>query len=104
VSSGEKYPLNPEQDSYGIVDTIVQYPGTNYSTNDTAIDNLGTIYKLTIENGTILSATPLNTVEVTDTPIITINSKTGSGAVLKPVFASITQLSGITQTSIDCPN
>jgi hypothetical protein len=112
TSPGEKYPLTQNQDPYGIIDTVVLYSGVNYSNTDTATDNFGNNYSLTIEDGRIISATPLNIVEVTDTPIITINTLTGVGAVLKPIFGPISQPSetqilfrdsvGI-QTSIDCP-
>ena len=103
LSSGEGYPLNPNQDTYGVTDVVVQNAGLNYSNNDTATDNFGNTYKLTVDNGTIISASPLNILEVSDTPIITVNSETGFGAILKPVFGPISQLSGSIQTSIDCP-
>jgi hypothetical protein len=76
---------------------------------------------LIVDNGRILSATPLNILEVSDIPVITVDSETGFGAILKPILGSITQTSitgqdsqlsdaqkiirdriGI-QTSIDCP-
>ena len=112
-SPGEGYPIAQNQEPYTIVDTVVLYNGLNYSNNDTATDNFGNTYSLTIENGRIISATPLNIVEVTDLPVITINTETGTGAVLKPIFGPISQPSetqrlfrdivvGI-QTSVDCP-
>ena len=111
-SPGEGYPLIQNQEPYGVVNTVVQNPGLNYSSADTATDNFGNTYSLIVDNGTITSATPLNIIEVTDTPVITINSETGFGAVLRPIFGPISQPSetqrlirdnvGI-QTSIDCP-
>jgi hypothetical protein len=111
-SVGENYPVTQNQPPYGIVDTIVLYSGLNYSSKDTATDNFGNTYSLTVDDGRIVSAIPLNIVEVTDTPVITINTQTGTGAVLKPIFAPISQPSetqrlfrdivGI-QTSVDCP-
>jgi hypothetical protein len=67
---------------------------------------------LIVDNGRILSATPLNILEVSDIPVITVDSETGFGAILKPILGPISQPSeaqkiirdrkGI-QTSIDCP-
>ena len=112
TSSGEGYPLVQNQDAYGVTNVVVQTSGLDYSDNDTATDNLGNTYSLTIDNGKILSATPLNILEVSDIPVITVNSDTGFGAILKPILGPISQLSeaqkiirdkvGI-QTSIDCP-
>jgi len=112
TSSGEGYPVVQNQDPYGVVDVEIPTAGLNYSSGDTATDNFGNTYSLTIDNGRILSATPLNILEVTDIPIITVNSETGFGAVLKPILGSISQPSetqrlvrdsvGI-KTSVDCP-
>ncbi len=107
LSSGEGYPLVQNQDAYGVTDVIVQTAGLEYSNNDTATDNLGNTYSLTVDNGRILSATPLNILEVSDIPVITVNSDTGFGAILKPILGTISQQTirdkvGI-QTSIDCP-
>lgn len=112
TSSGEGYPVVQNQDPYGVVDVTIPTAGLNYSSGDTASDNFGNTYSLTIDNGRILSATPLNILEVTDIPVITVNSETGFGAVLKPILGSISQPSetqrlvrdsvGI-KTSVDCP-
>ena len=121
TSSGEGYPLLQNQDAYGVTGVVVQTAGLEYSSNDTATDNLGNTYSLIVDNGRILSATPLNILEVSDIPVITVDSETGFGAILKPILGSITQTSitgqdsqlsdaqkiirdriGI-QTSIDCP-
>lgn len=99
TSSGEGYPYLPDQEPYGVVDVAVQTPGLNYSKNDTAIDNLGNSYKLTVDNGTIISATPLNIIEATDLPRIAVNSKTGFGAVLKPILGPIKRKTKGSKTS-----
>jgi hypothetical protein len=102
TSPGEGYPYLPEQQgSYGVVDVVVQTPGLEYSNGDIAVDNLGNSYQLTVDNGLILSAKPLNTVEATGIPVITINSNTGFGAVLKPILGPITQ-TGKEQRQVDC--
>jgi hypothetical protein len=113
TSPGEGYPLIQNQEPYSVVDVAIPTAGLNYSSNDTATDNFGNTYNLTIDNGRILSASPLNILEVTDIPVITINSETGFGAVLKPILGPISKPSetqkiirdivvGI-QTSVDCP-
>ena len=101
TSSGEGYPYLPDQEPYGVVDVAVQTPGLNYSKNDTATDNLGNSYKLTVDNGTIISATPLNIIEATDLPRIAVNSKTGFGAVLKPILGPIKRKTKA-QKQVDC--
>jgi hypothetical protein len=102
TSSGEGYPYLPDQEPYGVVDVVVKTPGLNYSTGDTATDNLGNSYNLTVDNGTIRSATPINIVEATDLPRITINSETGFGAILKPILGPVTSKAKV-QTQVDCP-
>jgi hypothetical protein len=92
VSPGEGYPFG-DQDTSGITDVYIESPGSGYSNGDTAIDNLGNTYALTVDNGRIISANPINIVEATEFPIIRVNSKTGSGAILRPVFGSTKNIS-----------
>lgn len=101
VSSGTGYPAG-DQGPSGVVKTVIQSSGLNYTIGDTAFDNFGNEYELIIEDGRILGAQPINSVEVPDIPLISVNSETGFGAVISPVFGSITQSSKI-QTQIDCP-
>ena len=103
TSAGEGYPYLPDdQEPYGVVNVAVQSAGQNYSSSDTATDNLGNSYNLTVDNGVILSATPLNTIKATSLPIITVNSDTGFGAVLKPILGPLKQTAEI-QKQVDCP-
>ena len=88
VSPGEGYPVG-DQEASGVTDVYVDSPGSGYSNGDTGYDNLGNKYSLTIENGSIISAKPINTLEATEFPVIRINSSTGSGAILRPVFGPI---------------
>ena len=100
VSPGTGYPVG-DQDPSGVVDTVVQSSGINYSTGDTASDDFDNEYELTIEDGRIISARPINSTEVSGLPRITVNSETGFGAVITPVFGSIFPPS-TSQTQIDC--
>ena len=88
ISPGEGYPLG-NQDTPGVVDVYVESAGSGYSVGDTATDNLGNTYNLRVDNGAIVSANPINILEATELPVITINSSTGSGAILRPIIGSI---------------
>lgn len=91
-SDGEKYPVGnyPKPTASQITPTItsiiVENPGYNYDQNDIVTDNFGNEYDVLIDEGSIVSVTPINIKQVTDLPIIRVKSKTGSGARLKPVF------------------
>ena len=50
---------------------------------DTVTDNLGNEYDVQISFGSILKVTPINSKDIDELPILTVNSSTGSGAVLK---------------------
>lgn len=103
ISEGENYPVgnptveigsdvavdNPPDVPYGVIDTQIVFPGLDYSTGDTAEDDIGNTYNLTIENGKIISARPINSIKTTTLPIITIISKTGRGSVIKPIIGRL---------------
>ena len=102
VSSGENYPVG-DIDSYAVTDVYVDSPGYDYSNGDTATDNLGNTYSLTIDNGAVISATPINKIEVTEEVTIQINSKTGVGAILKPIIGLSSSIPNKKlQKQIDC--
>lgn len=101
VSAGEGYPIG-DIEEYGVTDVLVQEPGFGYTSDDTAIDNLGNTYKLNLQDGSIISAVPLlNNIKVTGNPVIRINSETGTGAILKPLFGSLKNV-GDPIKQIDC--
>ena len=88
VSSGEGYPTD-NQESVGVTDVTIVATGIGYDKNDTATDNFGNEYSLIIDNGRIISATPINITEVSDLVTIKVNSETGLGAVLKPILGTL---------------
>ena len=100
ISSGENYPIE-DQDIYGITDINVISTGIGYEQGDIAVDNFGNEYSLTIDDGRIISATPINIREVTDVATIRVNSETGLGAVLKPILGPIPPQKEVIQV-IDC--
>lgn len=101
TSSGEGYPYTPDQDPYGVTDVYVLLPGRGYVNGDIATDNQGNEYQLKVDNGAIISATPINIVQATDLPLIKIQSETGFGAILKPILGPIKQTQE-SKKQIDC--
>ena len=94
VSEGENYPTgdfnfiddtNTNNVSYGVIDVVVTDAGNDYDVNDFAEDDLGNKYTLTVDDGKIISAKPINTVVSSELPSIRIVSDTGFGAILKPI-------------------
>ena len=105
VSEGENYPVEDTLEGSvidtlegsvidtlegSVIDTIVLYPGSGYVPGDTAIDDNGEEYDLTIEDGKIISASPINRLKVTELPTITIITETGIGALIKPIVRTFT--------------
>jgi hypothetical protein len=92
---------SPEQNPT-ISEVLILNPGYNYQPEDTVTDNFGNEYDVVINNGSIVSITPINITDITDLPIIRVISKTGSGAKLKPVFGFRTSFQGEVKQVIDC--
>lgn len=82
VSEGENYPP-AEVKPVVVNDVIIVDPGNDYTPGDKATDQYGNEYKLDIDNGQIYRVTPLNIRDINDLPVITVESDTGSGAILK---------------------
>lgn len=101
ISEGENYPIG-ETNPYGVTDVIIQDPGNGYSTGDTANDNLGNDYDLTIDNGRIISAKPINTQVISNLPLITVKSNTGIGAKLRPILGIFPEYQGEVKKVVDC--
>ena len=89
VSEGENYPVEDTLEG-SVIDTVVLYPGSGYVPGDTAVDGNGEEYDLTIDNGRVISASPINRLKVTELPTITIITKTGIGALIKPIVRTFT--------------
>ena len=84
ISEGENYPVDDDEENT-VTDTVVLAPGIGYSIGDTAVDDNGNEYNLTVENGQIIAAQPINNVKIDTLPLITINSNTGLGALIRPL-------------------
>jgi hypothetical protein len=100
VSEGENYPVEGDEE-YTVTDTTVLSPGIGYSPDDTATDDNGNEYSLRVDNGRVISATPINNVKVETLPNITINTSTGIGALIRPLMGPFTP-QGEVISVIDC--
>lgn len=85
VSEGENYPIG-EMNPYTVNNIVIIDSGSNYNKNDLAFDQFGNKYKINVLDGSIIKVQPLNNPDITDLPIITVESETGSGALLKPII------------------
>ena len=100
ISEGENYPVEDEGEN-AVDSTVVLYPGSGYTPGDSAIDDNGVEYDLTIDNGRIIRASPINNVKIDNLPTITIRTKTGSGGLIKPLIKPFRPEGGFINV-IDC--
>jgi hypothetical protein len=91
-----------DQQNITISEVLIINPGYNYQPEDIVTDNFGNEYNVVIDNGSIISITPINITDITDLPILRVVSTTGSGAKLKPVFGFRTSFQGEIKQVIDC--
>jgi len=102
TSDGEGYTVGNQLQDPTISEVLILNPGYNYQPEDIVTDNFGNEYDVVIDNGSIVSITPINITDITDLPILRVISKTGSGAKLKPVFGFRTSFQGEVKQVIDC--
>jgi len=90
--------------NYSVNKIIIQNPGQNYISGDTATDQFANEYSIEIFEGSITKIQPINTIViVNDLPIITIESDTGSGAILRPILDTPSaDFQGEVKQVIDC--
>ena len=99
-SVGENYPVE-EVEPLVVTKVDVINPGSGFTNDDIVSDNLGNFYEADIVGGAIIRVTPINTVDITELPRITITSVSGSGAVLVPKLGKRPPQEEVTQV-IDC--
>ena len=99
-SIGENYPVE-EVEPLVVTKVDVINPGSGFTDDDIVSDNLGNLYEADIVGGAIIRVTPINTVDITELPRITITSVSGNGAVLIPKLGKRPPQEGVTQV-IDC--
>ena len=103
VSEGQLYPIS--DDVPPIIDTVtIVNPGFGYQEGDTVTDNFGNEYNTQISFGSIIKVTPINSKDIDELPILTVNSSTGSGAVLKANLDVRPEFQGEVKQVIDCIN
>ena len=90
ISEGENYPsastddvINSNETPVGVIATEIIDGGSGYL--DASADG----YNLSIDNGKIISATPINNVSITEIPKIIVSSSTGKGALIKPIIGRL---------------
>jgi len=96
ISDGENYPnsttdevINSEETLVGVVDTKITDGGGGYEIDTTTAFDGEVEYSLTIDDGRIISAVPINRINVTEIPKIVVSSPTGVGALIKPILGEL---------------
>ena len=102
VSEGENYPVEDILPPIVSNVTIIN-PGNGYEEGDTVIDDFGNEYDVKISFGAIIKVTPINSQDITDIPVLTVKSATGSGAILKANLDIRPEPQGEIIQVIDCP-
>jgi len=101
VSEGENYPMG-EEIPYVVDNVSIINPGNGYEEDDIVTDNLGNQYKADIYLGSIIKVTPINSKDITDIPVISVKTATGSGALLSANLGPRKDFQGEVQQVIDC--
>ena len=101
VSVGENYPVD-EVLPYVVESVNIINPGSGYQDGDTVIDNLGNEYNVQVNLGSIIKVTPINSKDITDIPVLEIQSDTGSGALLSANLGVRPDFQGEVKQVIDC--
>ena len=103
ISDGENYPIasseeeaiNSDEVDVAVVGVKIVNPGNGYE--DATADG----YDVKIEDGKIVSVSPINNVKTTELPKIIIKSSTGTGALVRPIIGRLTPQDTVVQI-IDC--
>lgn len=98
VSEGENYSIGDIAE-YSVLSVYIENGGNNYEDAEIT-DNLGNSYKHQIVDGRIYQVTPLNNV-IETLPILTVKSKTGAGAILRPLLGN-PKFTGEVQKVVNC--
>ena len=101
VSEGENYPVEDITPPI-VTDVIIINPGSGYEEDDKVVDDLGNEYDTKIYAGSIIKVTPINSKDITEIPILSVISKTGTGAILKANLDLRPEFQGEVEQVIDC--
>ena len=100
VSEGENYPVD-EIIPQVVTDVNIINPGIGYEDGDVVIDNLGNQYDVTIQSGSIIKVSPINSNDITNIPVLRVLTSTGSGALMAANLGDRTDDGEVKQV-IDC--
>ena len=97
ISEGENYPssstdsgvINSDEIPVGVINTKITDGGSGYEVGTTTASDGNVTYNLTIDDGKIISATPINNIKITEIPKIVVSSSTGVGALIKPIIGRL---------------
>jgi hypothetical protein len=84
-SEGENYPVGEVRPQV-VTNIDVIDPGIGYQKGDVAVDDQGNEYNTEVYLGSIVKVTPINIKDTTDLPILSVRTRTGSGARLLPTL------------------
>lgn len=84
-SEGENYPVDEVRPQV-VTNIDVIDPGIGYQKGDVAVDDQGNEYNTEVYLGSIVKVTPINIKDTTDLPILSVRTRTGSGARLLPTL------------------
>ena len=99
VSEGENYPVD-EIVPQVVTDVNIINPGIGYEDGDRVVDNQGNEYDATIQSGSIIKVSPINSKDITNIPILRVISDTGSGALMSANLGD--RSDGEVKKVIDC--
>jgi len=100
VTEGENYCVGDIQ-NYSVIGVLIEDGGSGYEDGDIVTDDLGNEYKTRVLDGEIFEVTPLNNV-VNSLPFLTVNTNSGTGAVLRPLLGNV-KIDGEILEIVDCP-
>ena len=109
ITGGENYPvIETADENYTVDHVVIVNPGKNYMENDKITDQQGNKYtKFIDEQGRLLNVIPPNpknenVKQVSELPELSIETSTGSGAILRAQLAPRPDYQGEIKQVIDC--
>ena len=109
ITGGENYPvIETADENYTVDHVVIVNPGKNYMENDEITDQQGNKYtKFIDEQGRLLNVIPPNpknenVKQVSELPELSIETSTGSGAILRAQLAPRPDYQGEIKQVIDC--
>ena len=108
LTPGENYPVKDDQKPVIVDHVSVIKPGEEYDKDDKVIDSAGNEYSVIVDDfGRIVSVTippssSVNVAEIIEFPELTVQTKTGFGAILRAQLKPRPEYQGEVKQVIDC--